>query len=250
MGTLAIIHQQQIVEHPTPEITVARPKFPESTRRQIRIALIGLPVAAAVVMVSVFLATQRRQRLLVPGHLKKGLKHYYQRDYDQAIREFNTALAISPYRGEAYLQRGTAYEARGEIDRALADYSRATQLDPRLAAAFIRRGRIRTDRSDFDGALADFERALEIRPCDAETHLNRGICQFRRGILNEAVADFERVLKLTNHSDYAEPAKQYLQELGVGDRVSLPGPVLGTPGNAEAHSEPAPPGSSAPRGFA
>ena len=40
----------------------------------------------------------------------------------------------------------------------------------------------------------------------------------KKGLLREAAADFQRVLKLTNHSDFAEPAKQYLRECEAGCR--------------------------------
>ena len=53
---------------------------------------------------------------------------------------------------------------------------------------------------------------MTIRANDPETYLNRGICLVKKGLVSEAAADFQRVLKLTNHSDFAEPAKQYLRE--------------------------------------
>ena len=53
-----------------------------------------------------------------------------------------------------------------------------------------------------------------MRPNDAECYLNRGVCLAKKGILSDAILDFQRVLKLTNHSDYAEPARYYLDQLG------------------------------------
>ena len=51
-----------------------------------------------------------------------------------------------------------------------------------------------------------------IRANDPEFYLSRGICLMKKGLSSEAAADFERVLKLTNHSDFAEPAKKYLHQ--------------------------------------
>ena len=227
MAALVVIHEQKVVEHPTPEITVARPKFPEQTRKQIRIALLGLPFAAAIVMASVFVATQRRQRHLVPGYLKRGLKHFYQQAYDEALQEYNTALSFSPLPGRGLPP--TRLRLRG-----------AGRIGSRSGRLFPSRGARSPTRPGFHPPWPDPHLAirfrwghrrlrtsgLDIRSSDAESYLNRGICMAKRGEVSAAVADLQRVLKLTNHSDFAEPAKEYLRELGVGDRLSLPDPML------------------------
>ncbi len=65
---------------------------------------------------------------------------------------------------------------------------------------------------------------MNLRANDPEAYLNRGICLLKKGLVREATADFQRVLKLTNHSDYAEPAKQYLRECESSVRqVTAPG---------------------------
>ena len=64
-----------------------------------------------------------------------------------------------------------------------------------------------------------------MRPNDAECYLNRGVCLAKKGILSDAILDFQRVLKLTNHSDYAEPARYYLDQLGGENPCSRPCPA-------------------------
>jgi hypothetical protein len=44
--------------------------------------------------------------------------------------------------------------------------------------------------------------------------LQRGICLAEKGMLTEGILDLQRVLKLTNHSDYSEPAGFYLNQFG------------------------------------
>ena len=95
---------------------------------------------------------------------------------------------------------------------------------PGQIVAYIRRAKIRTENDDFDGALADFETLLTIRATDPDLYLNRGICLFRKGRINDAADDFRRVLKLTNHSDFADPAKEYLRKIEAPDAPALPFP--------------------------
>jgi tetratricopeptide (TPR) repeat protein len=94
-----------------------------------------------------------------------------------------------------------------------------------LAAAFIRRARIRTEAGDLDNALADLGRVMDLQPTDPELYLSRGICYLKKGLTIEAAADFQRVLKLTNHTDFAEPAKDFLRQLGVHSSDTPPPPL-------------------------
>jgi tetratricopeptide (TPR) repeat protein len=243
LGTIAImlaifvIHEQTEQEKVGPYITVTRARYPEPTRFQIRVALLGLPAAAALVMTTVLSSTQRRLRSTVPDHLKTGRKLLVQGQHAAALAEFNKALEISPYLGDAYYHRGCVHEARGELEQALADFDQALRCDAQLAHAYLHRGRIRTEKNDYDGALADFDQVMIMRPNDAECYLNRGVCLARKGMLSDAIADFQRVLKLTNHSDYADPARFYLNQLGGENPLPSPAPLPSTNGSTHAPGE-------------
>lgn len=238
MLAMFVAHEQTEKEKVGPYITVTRSRYPESTRFQIRLALLGLPAAAAVVMASVLTMTRRRLQSSVPDYLREGRKLLALGQQDQAIAELNKALEIAPYLGEAYFWRGCVHEARGEHDRALADFDQALRSDPQLAQAYLRRGRIRTETGDLDAALADFDQVMIMRPNDAECYLNRGICLAKKGILGDAILDFQRVLKLTNHSDFADPARYYLEQLG-GENPLQPAAVPSTNGTAPPAGAPA-----------
>ena len=133
----------------------------------------------------------------------------------------------APDLAEAYCRRGSVYQEMGKTALALADLDRAIECDPRLASAYLERGKMRTESGDLDGALADFGQLMLIRANDPDSYLHRGICLVKKGLVDDAAADFHRVLKLTNHSDFAEPAKEYLRQIledqAAHDRRSLDG---------------------------
>jgi tetratricopeptide (TPR) repeat protein len=234
MVTLFVIHEQTDKHKDGQFVTVTRYRYPESTRFQIRIALIGLPAAAAMMMIWVLGSTRRRLRSTVPDHLKEARKLLAQGSHDAALTELNMALKISPHLGEAYFLRGSVHEAQSRVDEALADFDRALQADPQHARAHLHRGRIHTEKGDFDSAMFDFDQVMIMRPNDAECYLNRGVCQAKRGQIGEAIIDFQRVLKLTNHSDFAEPARHYLQQLGGENPLSPHLPAPSSNGSAQA----------------
>ncbi len=236
---LWLIHEQTITEKQGPRITVTRWRYTPSSRLAVRAGLFGLPLLAGAVMLTVLRTTQRGQRAEVPQRLKEGRKHLVQKEYDAALREYNHAIRTAPQLAEPYLRRGSVYLAMGETALALADFDRALERDPRLAPAYLARGKTRTASGDLDGALVDFAELMRIQGNDPESYLCRGICLAKKGCYSDAVADFQRVLKLTNHTDFAEPAKNYLRE--CEDRADLPA------GLSSPNGSPALPGSPQPR---
>jgi tetratricopeptide (TPR) repeat protein len=224
MLAMFVIHEQTIRTKAGDYITVTRSRYPEQTRFQIRVALLGLPAASALVMIWIMSSTRRRLRSTVPEHLKEGRKLLVQGAHQAARAEFDRALAISPYLAEAHYHRGCVHEAMGQVEEALADFDQALRCDPQHAHAYLHRGRIRTEKGELDTALADFDQVMIMRPNDAECFLNRGVCLAKKGIISDAILDFQRVLKLTNHSDYAEPARFYLDQLGGENPLTSPLP--------------------------
>ena len=109
-------------------------------------------------------------RDLSMAHVWRGTAYHDKKDYDGAIKEYETALALVPKMSEAlgergmtrtekkdfigaiedhnlaianktspntfnYYQRGKAYQGAGDTTRAAADYRRALELDPKNATA-------------------------------------------------------------------------------------------------------------------
>ncbi|WP_165075151.1 tetratricopeptide repeat protein [Paludisphaera rhizosphaerae] len=210
---LGLIHEQKVVEKRDEHVTVTHWRYSSSARFQVRVALLGLPAAAAFLMAQGYWSTQRRQRSKVPSLLKDGRVRLFKGDLDGAQADFDAALKISPYLGDAYFQRAAVYEAQGRFDDAVADLDQALRCDPQIAAGYLARGRLLTRRGDLQAAELDLDRYLAMRPSDVEGYLHRGLCRVREGRDVDAVADLQRVLKMTNHSDYADPAHAALKTL-------------------------------------
>jgi len=212
---MLLIHDQTTVVNDGIYVVARRWRYPEAARFQARVVLLGLPAASLFVMLQVLWATRRRQRSSVPALLRDGRALMVRGEHDAALERLNEALGVFPHLAEALYLRARVYEARDQIDDALADLDRAIRSNPHLAPARLARGRLRAGRGKLDDAAEDFNRFLTARPNDLDGLLNRGILLAQQGREPEAVADLQRVLKLTNHSDYADPAKEYLKRLRV-----------------------------------
>ncbi len=67
-------------------------------------------------------------------------------------------------RAIAYSSRGAAYWKKGDKEQAIADYDKAIALDPNDAIAYDNRGVAYEKKGDKEKAIADFRKALEIAP--------------------------------------------------------------------------------------
>ncbi len=108
----------------------------------------------------------------VRTHLNHGRACLDKGKYDDAIADYDKAIALDPNVAIAYTNRGLAYGRKGAFDRAIADYTKAIALDPNFADAYTNRGVACYMRGDKEQAIADFRKALEIDPSDHLTKNN------------------------------------------------------------------------------
>lgn len=87
-------------------------------------------------------------------------------DWETAIREFSRAIDLAPS-GVYYSLRGDVYWRAGKLDQALADYNQAVALDPANPDGYYGRGRVQKDRGDKAAAVADLQQFLDLKPDDA-----------------------------------------------------------------------------------
>jgi tetratricopeptide (TPR) repeat protein len=220
--TAAFLASTQTYEYHTaagipgyPDVITLMYRYSPTQRYLLYATMLLLPIIVARVLYAAYLTAGRRRLSLVPMHMKHGLDQLHHQHYDAAITQYTKALEIDPDVAEAYDRRGTAYYQKGDLDHALPDFNQALTLDPRSSDAFLHRALVHMARGFYDLAVVDFNMSLDIQPNVLDGLLNRGICRFKLADYAGAAADFRLILHLTNHSDYADPARQHLQQLGV-----------------------------------
>jgi tetratricopeptide (TPR) repeat protein len=115
---------------------------------------------------------------------------------DDAMREFQAALKITPDFFIARNNLGLAYLQKGELADAITEFRRALSRDPQnvkcrfnLAAAFLTSGRAAE-------AISEYQKALAIQPDSAQGHSDLGNAYMRAGRLADAIAQFKIALLL------------------------------------------------------
>jgi tetratricopeptide (TPR) repeat protein len=96
----------------------------------------------------------------------RGLIRQAAKDHQQAIEDFTTANGLSPQKVEPLLARANSYFALDKAKEAVADLDEAVQADPNSAMAWSARGTAYERLGDKAKASASYGRALALRPKD------------------------------------------------------------------------------------
>jgi eukaryotic-like serine/threonine-protein kinase len=118
------------------------------------------------------------------------------RNYDEAIRSCDLALAAGKKSAFLHQLRGLAHAGHHDYPAAIRDYGRALELrsdDGRLLAL---RGWAYLVYESPKLALADFEAALKLDPADGDAMSGRGTAHVRLGDSARSVADAREAIRL------------------------------------------------------
>ena len=123
--------------------------------------------------------------------------------FQEALGDFNRALALDPTNTDAYNNRANIYVQSGRVDDAIADCNRALEVAPhldfQLAKIYFNRGTAYIRKNQIDLALKDLDQALSLEPDNESAHFNRAIAFARKGDYRKALDDYNWVIS-TNPS--------------------------------------------------
>ena len=129
------------------------------------------------------------------------------RDYDNAMRDAERAIGLTPDYPLAYYLRGQIRHrmmrisesdsgddnapghdavSRGTLRRAalaeaLADFDKVVQLSPRMAPAWFDKGNLHLELGDYTSAIAAYSKAIELAPGMGQAYYNRGYIYLKLG---------------------------------------------------------------------
>lgn len=115
-------------------------------------------------------------------------------EYPAIITAATKVLALDPYNVPALELRAAAYSPLRQFDEALRDAEAAIRLSPDASLAYATRGKIRLEKGRLEPAIADLTIAIQQSPTRAEWHNDRAVCYLRRGNLDQALADVDAAI--------------------------------------------------------
>lgn len=113
-----------------------------------------------------------------------------------ALRDFDEAIAHAPNWADAYANRALALSVVGRLDDAVRSAERALALDPRHVDALCNLSRARWLQGDAQAALSAAERALSLDPRSTDALLNRSNALQALGDTDQSEATLRQALAL------------------------------------------------------
>lgn len=134
------------------------------------------------------------------------------RDYENALRDTERAIELTPDYALSYFLRGQirhrmmridshdeAPDAvgrsamrRAALEQALADYNKVVELSPRMAPAWFDKGNLHLELGDYTSAISAYSRALELAPAMGQAYYNRGYIYLKSGNRRAGIADLSK----------------------------------------------------------
>ena len=114
----------------------------------------------------------------------------------EAIADFDRAIALNPKYAHTYVNRGNAKSSLGDKQGAITDFSQAITLNPKYALAYNNRGSVKLNTGNIQEAISDFDRAIIINSRLDLAYSNRGTAKLKIGNKYGAIIDYNRAITL------------------------------------------------------
>jgi tetratricopeptide (TPR) repeat protein len=132
----------------------------------------------------------------VPVLLASGIVQQQHGNYEQAIREFTRATAISSEESEGWRHLAACYDLANRTDEAVATYRRAIETQPDYYRHYLGFGSFYFKRGQFDRAEEQYRRVISIAPGLASGHMNLGLALMEKGHFPDAEKELLQALSL------------------------------------------------------
>jgi tetratricopeptide (TPR) repeat protein len=141
---------------------------------------------------------------------------------DEAITEYERAIALDPTLDAARLGLGEALMQQGKYDDAIVQFTSVLELNPENSAARLQVGVLRGRQGKYEEAVAAFSELLRRNPDDLAAHNNLGNVLTLQGNHQEAVKHFEKAVQLSpNHASTHNNLALAYKKLGrTGDAIA------------------------------
>jgi len=129
-------------------------------------------------------------------HFKKGHALLKEKKLDEAIKEFEETVKLSPKTSVARFWLGNAYFYNKQLDKASAEFKKMTELEPDNFRGYSMLGKMYSfDKGKIDLAIEELKKALEINPDHADAHFDLGRIYAMKGDSGRALAEFGFVFR-------------------------------------------------------
>jgi tetratricopeptide (TPR) repeat protein len=131
-------------------------------------------------------------------HFNLGMAYVHQQDYDRAREEFRKDIALEPDVPFAYEQLGSLESTVGNEDEAAKNYHSALKLDPQRISSLMGMAKIEEHQQHYVSALMELDQVIRIDSENASARYLRGQVLMRMGRKKEGREEYAAATKIMN----------------------------------------------------
>ena len=122
---------------------------------------------------------------------------------EEALAEFDRAIALDPYNAQALYNRGLLYQGEKQHQPAIDDFTAANGLTPQRAEPLLARAISYLALDKVTEAAADLDEAAQADPQNGQIWTTRGIAYERLGDKTKAAASYSRAVAIRPRDEAA-----------------------------------------------
>lgn len=127
---------------------------------------------------------------------QRGYLKYRIGDYDNAMLDYNNAIATDSKNFILYYNRAILKNALKDYQGALIDYDNSIILNPLYYQSYYNRAYLKSELGDIDGAIADYSKTIEIDSENKFAYHNRGRLKRKQKLYKEAIVDLDKSIEI------------------------------------------------------
>ncbi len=159
---------------------------------------------------------------------KRGVGHFNQREYKEALKAYEQALIFNPFNPAVYINRANIYEVQGDKKHALENMEIGCALNPKNPNGHYGLGRYHFLTRRYDKAIQCYSNTIEL--CPDVAMYNHAIARAyqEHGDRQNAIKYFQKYLQYAPHGEFVPLVKGWLSSVGasVADDPSDTGSLL------------------------
>ena len=97
-------------------------------------------------------------------YLARGVAYYSLKEYDKAIADFDTAIAMNPENSDAYSNKAFCYFEQKQYNKALELFDYAVKLAPKTYENYEGRAMVYYEMKEYQKAVDDMQKAVKLAP--------------------------------------------------------------------------------------
>lgn len=124
---------------------------------------------------------------MLETHRARGIVLMFTANYEDAVVEFEAAIALNKFIADLHIYLGNNYRSIGEDAKAIREYNNAITLNPSDAAPYNSLSRTYAKLGEYQNSINFGEQAIELEPTNPYYYGNLGVVYYRMGDYPRAI---------------------------------------------------------------